>query len=157
MRRPVALYPAAILALAVAGIFFLRFTATGSFDTRASLVEGPLKALLQPAEKQARADKKPGEGEEPGSNDETSKELDKNRDYAGEPDAQKEETSKRPRPPKRRRASSKRAKAKASRSSRRITDAAESAKPGEFVEQGKEQDGQQQESLLDKLKDASRT
>ena len=40
MRRPTALYPAAILALAVAGIFLLRFAATGSFDTRASLVEG---------------------------------------------------------------------------------------------------------------------
>jgi hypothetical protein len=155
LRRPSALYPAAILALFVAGVFLLRVAATGSYDTRASLVEGPLQALLQPAEKQARAEKKPGAGEEPGSGDQTSKELDKNRDYAGEPEPQKEAEAETPETPEAQKAEqSQKGEGKGEPS------AAESQTPQNppnlenASEQGKQQDGQQQESLLDKLKDA---
>jgi hypothetical protein len=154
MRRPAALYPAAILVLVVAGIFLLRVAATGSFDTRASLVEGPLQALLQPAQKQARGEKKPGPGEKPGSSDQTSKELDKNRDYAGEPEAEKEAEAETPETPEAQKGEQQKGEGKGEPST------AESQTPQNppdiqnASEQGKEQDGQQQESLLDKLKDA---
>jgi len=153
MTRPVALYPAAILALVVAGIFLLRVTATGSFDTRASLIEGPLKALLQPPEKQARTEKKAGEGVEPGNNDETAKQLDKNRDYAGEQETQKEETAETPETPEAQKGEQQKGEGKGEPNAE---SPAQQNPPNleNASEQGKEQDGQQQESLLDKLKDA---
>ena len=154
MRRPAALYPAAILALAVAGIFLLRVAATGSFDTHASLVEGPLRALLQPAEKQARADKKPGPGEEPGSSDQTSKELDKNRDYAGEPDAQKEAEVETPETPEAQKGEQQKGEGKGEPTTAESQTPQNPPNQENASEQGKEQNGQQQESLLDKLKDA---
>ncbi len=154
MRRPAALYPAVILVLVVAGIFLLRVAATGSFDTRASLVEGPLKALLQPAEKQARAEKKPGPGEEPGSGDQTSKELDKNRDYAGEPEAQKEAEAETPETLDAQKGEQQKGEGKGEPSSAESQTPQNPPNLENASEQGKEQDGQQQESLLDKLKDA---
>lgn len=154
MTRPFALYPAAILALVAAAIFLLRFTATGSFDTRASLVEGPLKALLQPAEKQARAEKKPGEGHEPGSGDETSKQFDKNRDYAGEPEARKEEAPETPETPEAQKGEPQKGEGKGEPSSAESPAQQNPPNLQDASQQGQEQDSQQQESLLDKLKDA---
>jgi hypothetical protein len=153
-RRPAALYPTAILALAVAGIFLLRVAATGSFDTRASLVEGPLQGLLQPGEKQARAEKKPGPGEEPGSGDQTSKELDKNRDYAGEPEAQKEAEAESPETPDAQKGEQQKGESKGDPSNAESQTPQNPPNLENASEQGKAQDGQQQESLLDKLKDA---
>lgn len=154
MRRPAALYPAAILAMVVAGIFLLRFSATGSFDTRASLVEGPLQALLQPLEKQARAEKKAGPGEEPGNGDQTSKELDKNRDYAGEPEAQQQAEAETPETPEAQKAEQQKGEGKGEPNASEAQTPQNPPNADNAAEQGKEQNGQQQESLLDKLKDA---
>ncbi len=154
MRRPPALYPGVILALAVAGIFLLRVAATGSFDTRASLVEGPLQALLQPAQKQAKAEKKPGPGEEPGNGDQTSKQLDKNRDYAGEPEAQQEAEAETPEKPEAQKNEQQKGEGKGEPSAAEAQTPQNPPNLENASEQGKEQDGQQQESLLDKLKDA---
>lgn len=154
LTRPFALYPAAILALVVAGVFLLRFAATGSFDPRASLVEGPLKALLTAAAKQARPEKQLGPGEEPGTSNDASKELDKNRDYAGEPEGQKESAPDAAEQPEAQQGQQQKGEGQKG-------DQAADAQPQQdsnlekSPEQGREQDGkQQQESLLDKLKDA---
>ncbi len=156
MRRPVTLVPTAIVALVVAGVFLLRFATTGSFDTKASLVEGPLKALLQPAEKQARAEKKPGEGVEPGDGKDTNKELDKNRDYAGEPEAQQEETAENPEVPDSQKSEQQKGEAKGEQTSKQAADQQQqqNSQNAQDPEQQGNQDGQQQESLMDKLKDA---
>ncbi len=155
LRRPVTLVPAAIAALVVAGVFLLRFTATGSFDTKASLVEGPLKALLQPAEKQARAEKQPGEGVEPGNGEDANKELDKNRDYAGEPEAQQEETAESPENPDSQKGDQQKGEGKGEPSNKESADQQQpNSQNAQDPQQQGNQDGQQQESLMDKLKDA---
>jgi hypothetical protein len=154
LTRPFALYPSAILACVVAGLFLLRFAATGSFDPKASLVEGPLKALLGAAEKQARANKQPGPGQEPGNSDDTSKELDKNRDYAGEPEGQKESS---PEAAEEAEAQKGQQEKGEGQKGDQAADSQPSQDPSNLEkspEQGREQDGRQQESLLDKLKDA---
>jgi hypothetical protein len=154
MRRPSSLYPAAILALVVIGVLLLRVTATGSFDTRASLVGAPLKSLLQSAEKQVRAEKKAGEGDEPANGDETSKQLDKNRDYAGEPEAQAEESPETPETADEQKGDQKKGDGKGEASKADANDQQNPANQQDASQQAKEQDAQQQESLLDKLKDA---
>lgn len=154
MRRPPALYPAAILAVVVAGVFLLRFNATGSFDTRKSLVEGPLQALLQPLQKQARAEKKNGPGEEPGNGDQTSKELDKNRDYAGEPEPQQQAEAETPESPEAQKAEQQKGEGKGQPNASEAQTPQNPPNLDNAAEQGKDQNGQQQESLLDKLKDA---
>jgi len=155
MRRPVTLVPAAIMALMVSGVFLVRFTATGSFDTRTSLVEGPLKALLQPTEKQAHAEKKPGEGVEPGNGEDTNKDFDKNRDYAGEPEAQQEETAENPETPDAQKGDQQKSDGKGETVSKESQDQQQqNSQNMQDSEQQTSQDGQQQESLMDKLKDA---
>jgi len=154
LARPFALYPAAILAVVVAGVFLLRFAATGSFDPRASLVEGPLKALLSAAAKQARPEKQLGPGEEPGTSNDTSKELDKNRDYAGEPKGPKESAPDAADQPEAQQGQQQKGEGK---QGDQAADAQAQQDPSNLEkspEQGREQDGKQQESLLDKLKDA---
>lgn len=154
LTRPFALYPAAILALVVAGVFLLRFAATGSFDPRASLVEGPLKALLSAAAKQARPEKQLGPGEEPGTSNDSTKELDKNRDYAGEPEGPKESAPETADQPEAQQSQQQKGEGK---QGDQAADAQPQQDPSNLEkspEQGREQDGKQQESLLDKLKDA---
>ena len=154
LRRPVTLYPAATMALVVLGVLLLRVTATGSFDTRASLVEGPLQSLLKSSEKQLRGGKKPGEGDEPADGQDTAKDLDKNRDYAGEPEAQAEEAPENPETADEQKGNQQKGDSKGDTSKADAPDAQNPPNSQEASDQGKEQDGQQQESLLDKLKDA---
>ncbi len=154
LRRPVTLYPAAMMALVVLGVLLLRVTATGSFDTRASLVEGPLQSLLKSSEKQLRGGKKPGEGDEPANGDETTKDLDKNRDYAGEPEVQAAESPENPETADEQKGSQQKGDSKGDTSKADAPDAQNPPNSQDASDQGKDQDGQQQESLLDKLKDA---
>lgn len=153
-RRPLTLYPAALMALLVVGLLLFRVSATGSFDTRASLVEGPLKSLLKSGEKQLRGDKKAGQGEEPANGEETSKDLDKNRDFAGEPEVQTEESPENPEAMEDKKGEQKKGDSKGEASKAEAPDAQNPPNQQDASEQGKEQEGQQQESLLDKLKDA---
>ena len=154
LARPFALYPAAILALVVAGIVLLRFASTGSFDTRASLVEGPLQALLSAAGKQARAEKQLGPGQEPGTSDDASKDLDKNRDYAGEPESQ---TDSAPDTPEQQEAQQDQQQKGDGQKGDQQADAQapqDASNLEKSPDQGRQQEGQPKESLLDKLKDA---
>jgi hypothetical protein len=154
MRRPATLYPAAVLALLVVGLLLFRVSATGSFDTRASLVEGPLKSFLQPSEKQLRGEKRPGEGDEPANGEDTAKDLDKNRDYAGEPEAQTQESPEDPETADEQKGNQQKGDGKGDAAKAEAPDSQSPPNPQDASEQGKEQDGQQQESMLDKLKDA---
>jgi hypothetical protein len=155
LRRPSSLYPAALLALVVVGALLLRVSATGSFDTRASLVEGPLKSLLQTSEKQARAEKKPGEGDEPANGEETAKQVDKNRDYAGDPEVQAEEAPENPETTEDQEGDQKKGDSKSdTKADANPTQSPPNMDLKDASQEGKEQEGQQQESLLDKLKDA---
>ena len=154
LRRPVSLYPAATLALVVIGVLLLRVTATGSFDTRASLVGAPLKSLLEAAEKQVRAEKKAGEGDEPANGDETSKQIDNNRDYAGDPEALPEESPETPESAEEQKGDQKKGDGKGAATKDDANDAQNAANKPDASQEAKEQEGQQQESLLDKLKDA---
>jgi hypothetical protein len=80
-----ALYPALALALAVAGIFLLRYQLLGSFDPRTPLVQNAYDTLFHPPAKPARASSLPEDGELPGDGREQSKDLPKNNDFAGDP------------------------------------------------------------------------
>lgn len=87
LKRPGALFPAVGLAIAVAGIFLLRYAMLGSFDPRTPLAQSAFDSLFRPTKQQAKAGGLPEDGNQPGDGREESKEAAKNNDFAGEPAA----------------------------------------------------------------------
>ena len=83
-HRPRATYPALSLALAVAGVFVLRYAAQGSFDPKSSLVKSAYNTLFQPPLKQqAQAGETPGDPSQPADGEKSDDR--KNSDFAGDP------------------------------------------------------------------------
>jgi len=85
LTRPRALYPAVGLAIAVAGIFLLRYAVLGSFDPRTPLAQSAFDSIFRPLNQQAKAAALPEDGDQPGDGREENKESARNNDFAGDP------------------------------------------------------------------------
>ena len=88
LARPRALYPAVALAIAVAGIFLLRYAILGSFDPRTPLAQSAFDSIFRPPNQQAKAAALPDNGNQPGDGREENKESARNNDFAGDPTAE---------------------------------------------------------------------